>query len=1148
MSFESSTKDHGQKRYQIAISRDGNYAVTFDTETLQVKILKNTDHRKFFTSKVKKNVESSEQNVSNGIDEIDKTVASLQLKEDLFIADKNERLTPRTSNDVQWSIDISNIDEENFIFIAVSRLDKFMEKTGENNTRDEKAKMVVKKYYNGNNGDARINCINCIPKDSTDFGTAIYCLELKNDDQADIIKSNFNRLSGICKFVEAMNPEEFENDVESDYILKKFLLLNHNGIYSFKYNKKNKSFNDVEKFNYPDIVTKEFNALHDSPDMNEIKVTQESIQDYMNLILSHINKKYFLVEVNKVLEVHDLTEMRLKTSVKSIYNNKYNNYKYKKVYSIDKQKLQICISLGPQTIGIFLMEHGSEIAIKTFEKINILLIEFINSDEKLLLIGSDTKNNNDLKIIIWDIYDTDNVETIALKKLTTEHLSTCLASTSGNLLQVNDEGKVTSILKMIETITNKLKNNNSENSDFKEYILNNKEPSPSKKLGNHTIYFYENYVNDNNFEPAVKEPEPWVTKQYEKISFYLYNNHLEVLQLIVGMSTIQIWHQFHDKNNEKKNLPNEGKPFLEFIWTNGIPENQENEYHKLHISNVRFGSKFFRLEVYWYEKEMNNQLNEEYRLSKEIITEKMKNMEDIKGMKIKKKIIEWNDINENAKGIRYACEALESLNMHAKSLTSYDKTHKYNEMVKYINHIVWRYTAKRPQRYRLLDVRYRIMKNLILGNCNHLIHYLLFGFSMDLYIPKHYKPNDAMIVTYILEYYVLYADDFVSLLKTVSDAYFLLNILKYEECTRMLKNEWHTFEKDSSKDSKTLFEQFQLLISKLKSPDYDIKSSRLNKVQRNSDYTLILKHILLFLFIPRWYKTNQDESNLIPYEDIDDMFDLPVIEKTIQHRWPSANSYVFFLFLRFFTFGLCFMFISFVYIGELGEISAKGLEYFIYLLIGIFYYLAIYLLITELMQLTHHGFIKYLSIVFNWFDLLSIVIPVAVMTAILIKSSKGFGSPEAKDLNLIVGISYSILIIWIQLILYFRLIPIAAYFWTNSNWIQRDLYTSWSVEIFTIIASILIVIILQNMLIAIMGNVYESAAAKSKQAVLKYKAIQISDYEDLQHRFDFWYQDPDFVPSKEHARNFKNAIHQDKYISEFAKDLDYDQDSIWKFE
>ncbi|CAI2191763.1 12510_t:CDS:2, partial [Funneliformis geosporum] len=98
---------------------------------------------------------------------------------------------------------------------------------------------------------------------------------------------------------------------------------------------------------------------------------------------------------------------------------------------------------------------------------------------------------------------------------------------------------------------------------------------------------------------------------------------------------------------------------------------------------------------------------------------------------------------------------------------------------------------------------------------------------------------------------------------------------------------------------------------------------------------------------------------------------------------------------------------------------------------------------------------------------------------------------------------------------------LATYFWTNGDFVQMDQFSSLSINIFTIIASILLVYVLQNMLIAIMGNVYEDAAAKSNQAVLKYKAIQISDYDDLKHRFDYCHQDPEFVP-------YKNAHHRQK--------------------
>ena len=44
----------------------------------------------------------------------------------------------------------------------------------------------------------------------------------------------------------------------------------------------------------------------------------------------------------------------------------------------------------------------------------------------------------------------------------------------------------------------------------------------------------------------------------------------------------------------------------------------------------------------------------------------------------------------------------------------------------------------------------------------------------------------------------------------------------------------------------------------------------------------------------------------------------------------------------------------------------------------------------------------------------------------------------------------------------------AAYFWINGSWVQRDHFEFWVIEVFTLIASIFLVIMLQNLLIAFM--------------------------------------------------------------------------------
>src|SRR4051794_18284942 len=61
-------------------------------------------------------------------------------------------------------------------------------------------------------------------------------------------------------------------------------------------------------------------------------------------------------------------------------------------------------------------------------------------------------------------------------------------------------------------------------------------------------------------------------------------------------------------------------------------------------------------------------------------------------------------------------------------------------MVAYISHIIWRFITNKPDEYKLLDVRHNVMKNLILGDCDHLIKFILFGDEDDslkeLHIPK----------------------------------------------------------------------------------------------------------------------------------------------------------------------------------------------------------------------------------------------------------------------------------------------------------------------------------------------------------------------------------------------------------------------------
>src|SRR6266542_4940938 len=78
----------------------------------------------------------------------------------------------------------------------------------------------------------------------------------------------------------------------------------------------------------------------------------------------------------------------------------------------------------------------------------------------------------------------------------------------------------------------------------------------------------------------------------------------------------------------KDDLPNKGEPFLEYIWTNHIPVNQEREKTRLHIEDFKYetnelNDKLPDLKVYWHVRDdEEDQKNEKIVKKVEYDTEK----------------------------------------------------------------------------------------------------------------------------------------------------------------------------------------------------------------------------------------------------------------------------------------------------------------------------------------------------------------------------------------------------------------------------------------------------------------------------------------------------------------------------------------------
>src|SRR5947207_13537392 len=65
-------------------------------------------------------------------------------------------------------------------------------------------------------------------------------------------------------------------------------------------------------------------------------------------------------------------------------------------------------------------------------------------------------------------------------------------------------------------------------------------------------------------------------------------------------------------------------------------------------------------------------------------------------------------------------------------------------MVSYISHIIWRFIKYKPKEYKLLDARHNVMKNLITGDCDYLIKFILFGSEKDKKLRRLHKPRSIL--------------------------------------------------------------------------------------------------------------------------------------------------------------------------------------------------------------------------------------------------------------------------------------------------------------------------------------------------------------------------------------------------------------------
>ncbi|PKY61609.1 hypothetical protein RhiirA4_486818, partial [Rhizophagus irregularis] len=314
-------------------------------------------------------------------------------------------------------------------------------------------------------------------------------------------------------------------------------------------------------------------------------------------------------------------------------------------------------------------------------------------------------------------------------------------------------------------------------------------------------------------------------------------------------------------------------------------------------------------------------------------------------------------------------------------------------------------------------------------------------------------------------------------------------------------------------------------------------------------------HFLRKTLFPPGYK-NLEDKYLSPFLQIkkndETFFTIPAMEAVINSRWYQAMAYwirplsLYAIFLILFT--------------TLPQFTRNGNNAEIYMIsemIGgsVFYYIGIYLLMIEFMQIRKYK-IKYITI-FNIIKLNSIILGIIVFSLLaLLVFTKSYDTINAIIDTILILISITTLILWIEMLLWLRIfsvmainififgnilktiIPFFAFMFiliiafahsiyilglhsmvTNEDYpfhtiwesilsmyylnsINLDTYDYLPLKLFAFIANIIIVLVLINMIIALMNDTFNKAREDGNLGLLMYRTELIDDFERLDIPFN----------------------------------------------
>ncbi|CAG8606784.1 8798_t:CDS:2, partial [Funneliformis caledonium] len=719
------------------------------------------------------------------------------------------------------------------------------------------------------------------------------------------------------------------------------------------------SLKNFDYFNYPKSLMDELDTLFKNKSILRIK----------NCIFDH----YFYIEQYRegiqVMQLYDLRIMQIQ-QIFNIYEEKnYSNKNSKSILAISENEQIIAFSSGYRKLALYLIENGLEIIHKDFGRDTKIIASDFKDDNKLMIIIKKAKHQ-EVNILLWNLYTNEYQYNIPLNKVDISIFNS--AKIPGKYVSVNKNGSILSIYDSLHSLVSMKDANN----PTPKFIICRDGKVPTEmnvlKFDNNIVYHQD--LSKKEAQILKDNIEPWTTDNYEKIWVYL--DLKESMQLYIGKYTIQIWCKIEQKENF----------VLKYFWA--------TEDYNLRI---------FELDIY----------------------------ENGFSLKLENNIqIKWFYNDDDINLIKHACDSLEYLNYQRYKLIGFENQHVFEEIKYNISLIVWKFIRNYPNIWKVLDIHYNLMAKIIIGGTNTLIKFILFGDEKVklkyLHIPrisrwisseKITKINDnlkkptkekinlskfsdlqlaikmcesgdiernrrILIVTYLLEYYTKNAIEnhgwLITISKALPDLYtfkleYFVSELFYKTCMEGIEIsniiEYMDF----------MPKNFHIISKKFIAfkPNSNFKSTSVP----GFNFTALRNYVKIF---------SNDHENYFPVVKIVPLHNFTVnriSQKTYDYEDIAEN------------FSQLSPFVQIVRLERC------------------------YLLIVEYTQFRHRGWRYYINL-FNCTDLASTILAIFVMSYCVIPSfntKNAFANTKTSQENTI-AISFSILLLWFEFILYLRLL------------------------------------------------------------------------------------------------------------------------------